>query len=218
MESFRSCIVKVRRRRVILLSPVVGAEERNMFIQINVSHYKLFTSLLPTQQDNKNTIIATFTHFLDSRSIIYQFLIDELHRMDVAEQIINGNIDFITDKVWHKLEVINRVGMAPQETFVVNLSIEIVTEIDDADAVVDETSLGITSRPAARHAVDSLERVDIRGDEKVVCTICLSEMGSDTVDVRAMPCSHRYHRDCIVSWLQNRSSCPLCRYQLPTAH
>ncbi|ERN12922.1 hypothetical protein AMTR_s00050p00207830 [Amborella trichopoda] len=133
--------------------------------------------------------------------------------MDVAKQIINGNIDFITDKVWHKLEVINRVGMAPQEAFVVNLLIEIVTEIDDAYAVVDETSLGITFRPAAQ--VESLPRVDIREDEKVVCTNCLSEMGSDMVDVKAIH-AHRYHRECIVSWL---SAVPLsiahCRLNNP---
>ncbi|ERN08227.1 hypothetical protein AMTR_s00018p00215420 [Amborella trichopoda] len=96
----------------------------------------------------------------------------------MAEQIINGIIDRITDEVWKKLEVINREGMAPQEAFVVNLLIEIVTEIDDADSIVEEESLVgyCVSRPAARHAVEALETVDVGEDEEVVCTIWLSEM------------------------------------------
>ncbi|XP_011624229.1 uncharacterized protein LOC18436471 [Amborella trichopoda] len=121
---------------------------------------------------------------------------DELHRIDVAYTIINH----LTDKFWEKLEVINREGMAPQEELVVKLSMEIVRE------------------PTARPAVESLERIDMEEDKEGVYTICMYEMDSGTVDVKAMPCSHRYHRECIVAWLESGSSCAVCRYQLPTAN
>ncbi|ERN02855.1 hypothetical protein AMTRI_Chr12g237380 [Amborella trichopoda] len=144
---------------------------------------------------------------------------DELHRMDVPYQVINHVINHITDKFWEKLEVINREGMAPQEALLVKLSMEIVREVDDA-VQVEASSLSedFVSRPAAGHAVESLERVDMKEDEEIICTICMCEMDFGTVDVRVMPCSHRYHGECIATWLANRSSCPVCRYQLPTAN
>ncbi|ERN08228.1 hypothetical protein AMTR_s00018p00215610 [Amborella trichopoda] len=142
--------------------------------------------LLPPQQRKKHITIITFTQCLNTTSITYHFLKDELHRIDVAYTIINH----LTDKFWEKLEVINREGMAPQEELV----------------------------PTARPAVESLERIDMEEDKEGVYTICMYEMDSGTVDVKAMPCSHRYHRECIVAWLESGSSCAVCRYQLPTAN
>ena len=35
--------------------------------------------------------------------------------------------------------------------------------------------------------------------------------------LRAMPCSHIFHRHCIFQWrLHRNAACPLCRHQLPT--
>uniref|UniRef100_J3L8B4 RING-type domain-containing protein n=1 Tax=Oryza brachyantha TaxID=4533 RepID=J3L8B4_ORYBR len=31
-----------------------------------------------------------------------------------------------------------------------------------------------------------------------------------------MPCGHIYHHACILPWLALRSSCPVCRHQMPT--
>ncbi|EXC26030.1 E3 ubiquitin-protein ligase RING1 [Morus notabilis] len=50
------------------------------------------------------------------------------------------------------------------------------------------------------------------------CTICLEELSLDWNDnqtVLRMPCSHLYHRDCIVQWLEISHLCPLCRYAVP---
>ncbi|CAN6362233.1 unnamed protein product [Urochloa humidicola] len=46
------------------------------------------------------------------------------------------------------------------------------------------------------------------------CAVCLQDfVAEDTL--RAMPCSHTFHQDCIFRWLRVNHVCPLCRHALP---
>lgn len=52
---------------------------------------------------------------------------------------------------------------------------------------------------------------DVTVDE---CSICLEQMKvSCRLDssVRCLPCSHRFHKNCIDHWLECNSTCPMCR-------
>uniref|UniRef100_A0A0A9E4A8 RING-type E3 ubiquitin transferase n=1 Tax=Arundo donax TaxID=35708 RepID=A0A0A9E4A8_ARUDO len=72
--------------------------------------------------------------------------------------------------------------------------------------------------PAARSAVEALpSAVVAAGDEGEgeECVVCRDGVAAGQ-RVKRLPCSHRYHEDCIVPWLQVRNSCPLCRFELPT--
>ncbi|XP_008788576.1 probable E3 ubiquitin-protein ligase RHC1A [Phoenix dactylifera] len=71
--------------------------------------------------------------------------------------------------------------------------------------------------PASQSAIDAMPTVKInqrhlRGDSH--CPVCkdIFELGSE---VREMPCQHLYHSDCIVPWLIQHNSCPVCRHELP---
>ena len=71
--------------------------------------------------------------------------------------------------------------------------------------------------PASRSSIDAIPTVRIaqqhlRSDSH--CPVCKEkfELGSEA---RQMPCSHMYHSDCIVPWLVQHNSCPVCRQELP---
>ncbi|XP_022737327.1 E3 ubiquitin-protein ligase CHFR-like [Durio zibethinus] len=70
-------------------------------------------------------------------------------------------------------------------------------------------------RGASKRAIEALEKVKIEGTFTGQCVICLEEI-LDGLKASRMPCSHVYHQDCIVSWLEKSNLCPLCRFQMPT--
>lgn len=74
--------------------------------------------------------------------------------------------------------------------------------------------------PASKTAVEALPVVkisenDLRHDFSSECAVCKEdfEVGEET---RQLPCKHLYHHGCIMPWLKMHSSCPVCRFQMPT--
>ena len=52
-------------------------------------------------------------------------------------------------------------------------------------------------------------------EEDTQCMICLGEYEEGEL-VTAFPCGgkHRFHKDCLLRWLANKNTCPLCRHPL----
>ncbi|KAL9263810.1 putative E3 ubiquitin-protein ligase RHC1A [Drosera capensis] len=70
--------------------------------------------------------------------------------------------------------------------------------------------------PAPRSAIDSMPTIKITQSHLETyshCPVCkdLFELGTEA---RIMPCNHIYHSDCIVPWLAQHNSCPVCRHEL----
>jgi hypothetical protein len=51
--------------------------------------------------------------------------------------------------------------------------------------------------------------------ETPICTVCQDNL---TLGTKALflPCGHTFHPDCIMPWLKEHNTCPICRYELPT--
>jgi len=43
------------------------------------------------------------------------------------------------------------------------------------------------------------------------CTICLSEFECGH-KIKTLPCTHRYHCECIDKWLETQNKCPICKH------
>ncbi|KAK8668901.1 hypothetical protein V6N13_106347 [Hibiscus sabdariffa] len=73
--------------------------------------------------------------------------------------------------------------------------------------------------PASKSAIEALPTVKIAknnlNSEFNQCAVCMDEFEEGT-EAKQMPCKHRYHKDCILPWLEMHNSCPVCRHELPT--
>eukprot|EP00274_Cyanoptyche_gloeocystis_P002977 CAMPEP_0196665442 /NCGR_PEP_ID=MMETSP1086-20130531/61139_1 /TAXON_ID=77921 /ORGANISM="Cyanoptyche gloeocystis , Strain SAG4.97" /LENGTH=254 /DNA_ID=CAMNT_0042002209 /DNA_START=60 /DNA_END=821 /DNA_ORIENTATION=+ len=90
--------------------------------------------------------------------------------------------------------------------------------LDDVITHIMETYSGpIGTPPASAAAVNSLPRLRVskKEGESLECAVCKSEFENDEEAIE-MPCKHLYHSPCILPWLQQHNSCPVCRFELPT--
>lgn len=66
--------------------------------------------------------------------------------------------------------------------------------------------------PAKKEAIEAM--ASVINEEKMQCTICLEDVGIGS-EAKEMPCKHKFHSGCIVSWLKIHSTCPVCRFRMP---
>ncbi|KAI7739018.1 hypothetical protein M8C21_030551 [Ambrosia artemisiifolia] len=71
--------------------------------------------------------------------------------------------------------------------------------------------------PAQKKAVETMPTVKIKVDldNFIQCSVCLEDFEGGN-EAKEMPCKHKFHGECIVTWLDLHSTCPVCRYQLPS--
>lgn len=49
------------------------------------------------------------------------------------------------------------------------------------------------------------------GSKKEHCSICLENLGKNDGASIELPCTHRFHEQCITPWLWKQNTCPCCR-------
>ena len=96
---------------------------------------------------------------------------------------------------------------------------------DEVDNIINQLMINDTNKygnpPASKNAIEKLQKckIDIKklkefGIENS-CAVCKEEftVGEECI---LMPCQHHFHDNCLLPWLNERNSCPVCRYELPT--
>ncbi|KAE8702259.1 Detected protein of unknown function [Hibiscus syriacus] len=73
----------------------------------------------------------------------------------------------------------------------------------------------LTTKPAPS-AIGALPTVNITENHVANtnhCAVCRDEfeVGGEAIK---LPCKHLYHPDCIVSWLNIKTTCPICRFKI----
>lgn len=73
--------------------------------------------------------------------------------------------------------------------------------------------------PASVSAIEGLLSIIISEEHLNMdtshCAVCKDEFKL-SLDVKQLPCKHLYHPECILPWLAQHNSCPVCRFELPT--
>lgn len=73
--------------------------------------------------------------------------------------------------------------------------------------------------PAAASVIEALPSITISKEhlstDSAQCAVCKDEFEL-CLRVTQMPCKHLYHANCILPWLAQHNSCPVCRFELPT--
>lgn len=70
--------------------------------------------------------------------------------------------------------------------------------------------------PADKEKIQALPTVPVTEEHVgsgLECPVCKDDYGLGE-RVRQLPCSHLFHDGCIVPWLQQHDSCPVCRKSL----
>jgi len=96
---------------------------------------------------------------------------------------------------------------------------------DNIDNIITQLMLNDTNKygnpPASKDVVEKLKKYTINEEKKKefgfenCCAVCKDEfdIGEECI---YMPCNHYFHGNCLIPWLKERNSCPICRYELPT--
>jgi hypothetical protein len=61
------------------------------------------------------------------------------------------------------------------------------------------------------------DQYDYRGEkppQNTECVVCLNEIGENEAFL-ATPCHHHFHDNCLRTWMEEQTSCPICRAVLP---
>lgn len=96
--------------------------------------------------------------------------------------------------------------------------VELPVAVPEAHVAVPESSEPTNTDVDTGNATDQADS-DLEEGEGPVCLICLDEFTAPDATVLQSPtCSHLYHKDCIMDWLQRQGTreCPGCRVAMIT--
>ncbi|XVE73467.1 hypothetical protein DITRI_Ditri11bG0119900 [Diplodiscus trichospermus] len=142
-----------------------------------------------------------------------------IHDHDV-ERVVNGAYAEITS-------ILNKEENSKLDIVMITLTVdkgkyperEAETEEEDIELEEAMTESSLKPVPATKESIQALRKVKL-GDtdhsvSRQMCTICFEEFSEHAMDIASMPCSHLFHENCVVKWLNTIHLCPLYRFPMP---
>ncbi|GMY33285.1 E3 ubiquitin-protein ligase MPSR1-like [Fagus crenata] len=112
------------------------------------------------------------------------------------------------------IHIIGRVGGSRPRTRSQPMIRRPNVEIDHDDSALNTVLRQSNTIPATQSSIQALHKFTLQQHSVEECIICMEEFLVGSVLIR-MPCSHVFHGDCIVKWLETSHLCPLCRHSMP---
>lgn len=96
-----------------------------------------------------------------------------------------------------------------------------ITDMDMSyESLIARFGEGHHQTAASNSSIDSLPTMKFStigksdaDDEKCSCVVCMENYATDD-EISIMPCSHKFHRECIKTWLRQSNTCPICKSSL----
>lgn len=67
--------------------------------------------------------------------------------------------------------------------------------------------------PASQFGIDHLKETTLNELSCEACTVCQDVLEKGSV-VLTMPCGHYFHKSCLMPWLAEHNTCPVCRCEI----
>ncbi|KAM6576455.1 hypothetical protein CsatB_028294 [Cannabis sativa] len=144
---------------------------------------------------------------------------------DMFDAVFLPSLSFLTDEIIDcgRKVVNNKEYYNSNEEVGVDVSIKVLVDelpqfdLDydddiDVDDDYDMNDVPIRFVAASEESIEKLEKVQVK-DNQIFCSICLEDVSID-LEAAKLPCTHAYHEECIVEWLQVSKFCPNCRVEI----
>ncbi|KAJ4958923.1 hypothetical protein NE237_026034 [Protea cynaroides] len=158
--------------------------------------------------------------------VLENYIHDMLTHVEIPPSTMEGLKRHISTYAFH-MALICRQRKSRFLDIVVDLNVQLVETMgeEDTEELDQEVMLmdinadngGFSFVPASSNSIQALEikEFDDNIEEEETCMICMDEFERG-IEIAKLPCSHFFHSKCILKWLKNKNSCPLCRFAMLT--